>query len=162
MNKKESKEEIKLPQRRKAGRTPKSDPAIFRYAISLNEVENAAFIGRFDKSGMTLKTHFITASIFNKPLRVVRLDKGAMDYYMRFTTFYSQFRAIGVNYNQVVRSLKSSFPEKKALVMLAKLEIVTIELVKLNRQIMNLTEKLEEKLYGSGAKPLLTDKKIPE
>ena len=46
--------------------------------------------------------------------------------------------------------------------MLAKLEIVTIELVKLNRQIMNLTEKLEEKLYGSEAKPLLIDKKILE
>ena len=74
MNKEESKEEIKLPQRRKAGRTPKSDPSIFRYAISLNEVENAAFLSRFDMSGMTLKAHFITASIFKKPLKVVRLD----------------------------------------------------------------------------------------
>ena len=80
MNKEESKEEIKLPQIRKAGRTPKSDPAIFRYAISLNEIENVAFLGRFDKSGMTVKAHFITASIFNKPLKVVILDKGAMDY----------------------------------------------------------------------------------
>ena len=119
MNKQESKEEIKLPQRRKAGRTPKSDPAIFRYAISLNEVENAAFLSRFDISGMTVKAHFISASIFNKPLKVIRLDKGAMDYYMRLTTFYSQFRSIGVNYNQVVKSLKSSFPEKRALVVLA-------------------------------------------
>ena len=162
MNKEESKEEIKLSQRRKAGRTPKSDPAIFRYAISLNEVENAAFLGRFDESGMTIKAHFITASIFNKTLRVVRLDKGTMDYFMRLTTFYSQFRAIGVNYNQVVKSLKSSFPEKKALVMLAKLEKVTIELVKLTRQIMNLTEKLEIKLYGSEAISVSTDKKILE
>jgi hypothetical protein len=162
MNKEESKEEIKLPQRRKVGRTPKSDPAIFRYAISLTEVENAAFLGRFDESGMTVKAYFITTCIFNKHLKVIELDKAAIDYYMRLTTFYSQFRAIGVNYNQVVKSLKSSFPEKKALVMLAKLEIVTIELVKLNRQIMNLTEKLEEKLYGSEAKPLLTDKKILE
>ena len=77
-----NKEEIKLSQRRKAGRTTKSDPAIFRYAISLTEVENAAFLGRFDESGMTVKAHFIMTSIFNKPLRVVRLDKGAMDYYM--------------------------------------------------------------------------------
>jgi len=66
MNKEESKEDIKLTQRRKAGRTHKSDPAIFRYAISLNEVENAAFLGRFDESGMTVKAHFITlASIIN-------------------------------------------------------------------------------------------------
>jgi hypothetical protein len=146
MNKEKIKEEIKLPQRHKVGRTPKSDPAIFRYAISLNEVEHAAFLGRFDESGMTVKAHFITASIFNKPLRVVRLNKGAMDYYVRLTTFYSQFRAIGVNYNQVVKSLKLAFPEKKALVMLAKLEKVTIELFKLNHQIMNLTEEFEAKI----------------
>ena len=162
MNKQESKEEIKLPQRRKAGRTPKSDPAIFRYAISLNEVENAAFLSRFDMSGMTVKAHFITASIFNKPLKVIRLDKGAMDYYMRLTTFYSQFRAIGVNYNQVVKSLKSSFPEKRVLVMLAKLEKVTIELVTLNRQIINLTEKLEVKIYGSQVKTISTDNKTQD
>ena len=160
MNKEESKEEIKLPQIRKAGRTPKSDPAISRYAISLNEIENVAFLGRFDKSGMTVKAHFITASIFNKPLRVVRLDKGAMDYYMRLTTFYSQFRAIGVNYNLVVKFSKSSFPEKKALVMLAKLEKVTFELVTLNHQIINLTEKLKVIIYDSEAKPVSTDKKI--
>ena len=85
-----------------------------------------------------------------------------MDYYMRLTTFYSQFRAIGVNYNQVVKSLKSSFPEKKALVMLAKLEKVTIELVTLNHQIMNLTEKLEVKIYGTEAKPLSKDKKTQD
>ena len=156
MNKEESKEDIKLTQRRKAGRTHKSDPAIFRYAISLNEVENAAILGRFDESGITVKAHFITASIFNKPLKVIRLDKGAMDYYMRLTTFYSQFRSIGVNYNQVLKSLKSSFSEKKALVMLAKLEKVTIELVTLNRQIMNLTEKLEVKIYGSQVKTIST------
>src|ERR1035437_589155 len=110
-----NKEETKLSQTCKVGRTPKSDPAIFRYAISLIEVENAAFLGCFNESGMTVKAHFITASIFNKPLRVVRLDKGAMDYYMRLTTIYSQFRAIGVNYNQVVKSLKSFFRRKKHL-----------------------------------------------
>jgi hypothetical protein len=27
-----------------------------------------------------------------------------MDYYMRLTTFYAQFRAIGVNYNQIVKA----------------------------------------------------------
>jgi len=72
-----NKEEAKLSQRRKVGRTPKSDPAIFRYAISLTEVENAAFLGRFDKFGMTVKAHFITTRIFNKQLKVVELDKAA-------------------------------------------------------------------------------------
>ncbi|GHT08682.1 hypothetical protein FACS189432_04550 [Bacteroidia bacterium] len=48
---------------------------------------------------------------------------------MRLTTFHSQFRAIGVNYNQVVKHLKATFTEKMALAMLYKLEKATIELV---------------------------------
>ena len=142
-------EENKVHHITKVGRTQKSDPAIFRYSISFNAVEHAAFLGRFDESGMKVKAHFITACIFDKPIRVVKLDKAEMDYYMRLTTFHSQFRAIGVNYNQAVKSIKFAFEEKKALYYLAKLEKATLELVVLNRQIMDLTDKLEVKMYGS-------------
>jgi len=68
---------------------------------------------------------------------------------MQLTTFHSQFRAIGVNYNQAVKSIKFAFEEKKALYYLAKLEKATLELVVLNRQIIDLTNKLEVKMYGS-------------
>jgi hypothetical protein len=142
-------EEKKTSRKTKVGRTQKSDPAIFRYSISFNSVEHVAFLGRFDESGMKVKAHFITACIFNKTIRIVKLDKAVMDYYMRLTTFYSQFRAIGNNYNQAVKSIKFAFEEKKALYYLAKLEKATLELVVLNRQIMDMTDKLEVKLYGS-------------
>jgi len=142
-------EENKVHHITKVGRTQKSDPAIFRYSISFNAVEHAAFLGRFDESGMKVKAHFITACIFDKPIRVVKLDKAEMDYYMRLTTFHSQFRAIGVNYNQAVKSIKFAFEEKKALYYLAKLEKATMELVVLNRQIIDITEKFEVKIYGS-------------
>ena len=145
MNKKED----KLTHKARAGRSLKSDPAIFRHTISLNEEQNAAFLGRFDESGMKIKAHFITACIFDKAIRVVKQDKAVMDYYMQLTTFHSQFRAIGVNYNQAVKSIKFAFEEKKALYYLAKLEKATLELVVLNRQIMDLTDKLEVKMYGS-------------
>ena len=98
---------------------------------------------------MTVKAHFITACIFDKAIRIVKQDKAAMDYYMQLTTFHSQFRAIGVNYNQAVKSIKFAFEEKKALYYLAKLEKATLELVVLNRQIMDMTDKLEVKIYGS-------------
>jgi len=144
-----NKKETKLIHKTRAGRNLKSDPAIFRYTISLNEEQNAAFLGRFDESGMKIKAHFITACIFDKAIRVVKQDKAVMDYYMQLTTFHSQFRAIGVNYNQAVKSIKFAFEEKKALYYLAKLEKATLELVVLNRQIMDLTDKLEVKMYGS-------------
>ena len=144
-----STEAKKVPRKSKAGRTQKSDPAIFRYSISFNAVEHATFLARYDASEMKVKAHFITACIFDKVIRVVKLDKAEMDYYMRLTTFHSQFRAIGVNYNQVVKSIKFAFEEKKALYYLAKLEKATLDLVVLNRQIIDLTQEFEMKIYGS-------------
>ena len=64
---------------------------------------------------MKSKAHFITASIFGKSIKTVQVDMGTMDYYMRLTTLYGQFRAIGVNYNQVVKLLYSHLSEKKQL-----------------------------------------------
>jgi hypothetical protein len=49
-----------------------------------------------------------------------------------------------------VKSIKFAFEEKKALYYLARLEKATLELVVLNRQIIDLTEKFEVKIYGSG------------
>ncbi|WP_291124986.1 conjugal transfer protein MobA [Flavobacterium sp. UBA6031] len=147
-----NREEVKLTKKAKVGRNLKSDPAIFRHTISLNEEQNVAFLGRFDESGMKVKAHFITACIFEKTIRVVKLDKGVMDYYMRLTTFHSQFRAIGINYNQAVKSIKFAFEEKKALYYLAKLERATLELVVLNRKIIDLTEEFEVKIYGHADK----------
>jgi len=145
MNKKEN----GLTHKTGTRRNLKSDPAIFRHTISLNEEQNAAFLGRFDESGMKVKAHFITACIFDKAIRVVKQDKAVMDYYIQLITFHSQFRAIGANYNQAVKSIKIAFEEKKALYYLAKLEKATLELVVLNRQIIDLTDKLEVKMYGS-------------
>jgi hypothetical protein len=81
-------EEKRDKQLRKGGRNPKKDPAVFRYSISLNAEENARFLALFDQSGMKVMAHFITACVFQKPIRVVKVDKAAMDYYMRLTTLY--------------------------------------------------------------------------
>ena len=91
------------------GRKSKEDPAVFRYYIRFNETEHNEFLSRFEPSGMKVKAHFITSCIFNRELKVVKIDKAAMDYYMRLTTFYSQFRAIGTNYNQVTKAIKTAF-----------------------------------------------------
>ena len=127
------------------GRKPKPDPCKHRYAISLNNKDNARFLSLFEASGMEVKAHFITACIFEKQVKVVKIDKGTVDYYMRLTSFYSQFRAIGVNYNQVTKAIKNNFSEKKALVFLGQLEKATLELVAVNKQVMDLTREFEEK-----------------
>ena len=135
---------------KQVGRKPKADPCRHRYSFNLNDSENAQFLSLFDTSGMKEKAHFITACVFNRELKVVKIDKAAMDYYMRLTTFHSQFRAIGNNYNQVTKAIKTVFTDKKALAFLYKLEKATQELVAVNRQIIQLTEEFERKYLING------------
>jgi hypothetical protein len=131
--------------RHPGGRKPKADPAVFRYSVSFNAEEHAEFLSRFEQSGLKVKAHFITACIFEKPLKVVKYDMAAMEYHARLTNFYAQFRAIGVNYNQATKALKASFSEKKALAFLYKLENATRELVVVNQKIIDLTKEFEAK-----------------
>jgi hypothetical protein len=134
-----------VPFRNKGGRIPKSDPAVFRYTVRFNAVENTRFLSLFEQSGMQTKAHFIVARIFNEEFKVIKIDKNAVDYYTRLTTLYGQFRSVGVNYNQVVKELHSNFSEKKALAFLYKLERLTVELVETNQKIIELTKEFETK-----------------
>jgi 3-hydroxyacyl-CoA dehydrogenase len=129
--------------RHKGGRHPKDDPATFRYSISLTAVENAKFLTLFVQSRMNVMAHFITACIFQKTITTVKIDKAAMDYHLKLTGLFAQFRAIGVNYNQVVKMLYNNFTEKKAAAALYKLENQTIELAALGQKIIELTAEFE-------------------
>ncbi|WP_217447534.1 conjugal transfer protein MobA [Maribellus comscasis] len=128
----------------KGGRKRKANPCIHRHSFNLNDKENARFLSLFEASGMKVKANFITACVFEKPVKVVKIDKGTMDFYMRLTNLYGQFRAIGVNYNQVTKAIKNNFSERKALVFLNQLEKATLELVAINKQVMDLTREFEE------------------
>ena len=134
-----------IKKRMKGGRKPKSDPAVFRYSVNFTASEHAEFLSHFEQSGLKNKSQFIASCIFNRTLKVIKYDKASMDYYMRLTTFYAQFRAIGVNYNQVTKALKSNFAEKKALAFLYKLENATRELVDINQKVIDLTAEFEAK-----------------
>ncbi|MGE6353980.1 conjugal transfer protein MobA [Flavobacterium sp. NPDC079362] len=130
---------------RKGGRHPKDDPAVHRYSISLTAEENARFLILFESSGMNVMAHFITACIFQKGIKTVKIDKATMDYYILLTALFGQFRAIGVNYNQVVKIMYRNFSEKKAPVYLYKLVNQTMEFALLAQKIIQLTAEFEEK-----------------
>ncbi len=129
----------------KGGRNFKKNPSIHRYVFRLTDEENAKFLSVFEASGADNKAHFITSILFEKQIKTVKVDMAAMDYYMRLTTLYGQFRSVGVNYNQIVKLLYRNFSEKKAAAYLFKLEKQTAELAKLCRDIIQLTEEFENK-----------------
>src|SRR5690606_11373756 len=114
--------ENKNRKQNKGGRKPKINPKMHRYVFRLTDEENAKFLALFDQSGMGNKARFIVSLLFGKEMKSVKIDKGTVDFYMRLTSFHSQFRSLGVNYNQIVKLLNANFSEKKALAYLYKLE----------------------------------------
>ena len=129
----------------KGGRNPKKNPSIHRYVFRLTDQENAKFLSLFEASGADNKALFITSLLFEKQIKTVKVDLAAMDYYMRLTTLYSQFRAVGVNYNQIVKILYRNFSEKKAAAYLYTLEKQTAEMAVLCQKIILLTQEFEAK-----------------
>lgn len=138
-------EHKKSKETKKYGRRPKKDPAVFRYSISLNTTENDKFLSLFASSGMHVKAHFITACLFQKTIKTVKIDKATLDFYMRLTTLYAEFKAVGVNYNQVVKILYRNFSEKKAGAYLFKLEKQTKDLVAICQKITQLIKEFDAK-----------------
>ena len=130
----------------KGGRKPKLDPCRHRYVFYLNDTDNCRMDAMYQQSGMTEMSRFLRSIIFNKPIKVIKIDKATADYYMRLTNFYAQFQAIGNNYNQTVKAVKTNFSEKRALVLLRQLEKATFELVAINKKVVELTREFENQL----------------
>ena len=97
------------------GRKPKPDKMRHRYVFRLDDGDNARFLALFDESGKATKAEFIVSALFGREIKVIKLDKGTQDFYMRLTTFHSQFRAIGTNYKQCLRSNTISLKKKPSL-----------------------------------------------
>jgi hypothetical protein len=74
----------------------------------------------------------------------VKIDKAATDFYIRLTNLQSDYRRVGVNYNQVAKAVHSGeLTEKKAFALLYKLEQLTVEYISLNKEIIRLTKEFE-------------------
>lgn len=138
--------EKREPRRRgKGGRPPKNDPAKHRLTVNLTDTQHAGFLAMFEQSGVQSLSGFISARIFGDEFRVVKTDASAVEFTAKLTALYSQFRSVGVNYNQIVKELHSNFGEKKALALLYKLEKATVELAGIGRKVMQLCEEFKAK-----------------
>lgn len=101
----------------------------------------------FDPAGITnpLSIENKLAAIRGEQFHVVKTDCGTPEYVAKLTHMHAQFRASGVNYNQVVKTLLSHFSERRTMAMLYKLEQETMKLVATNEQIIALTKEFEQK-----------------
>ena len=133
------------PQRRKVGRKPKAKPEKYRYVDRIEEDENRQIKLKLQKSEAVHHSKFIKSVLLNRTIKIIKIDPATTDFYIRLTNFYHQFQAIGNNYNQVVKAVKTNFGDKRAFVLLRKLEKETVELVIVSRQIVALINEYKEK-----------------
>jgi len=140
-------EKKNVTRRGKGGRPTKTDTAKHCIMVRFTEEENARFLSLFEESGIAAKAVFIKARVFNETFRVTKTDQGTLEYVARLTQFHAQFRAVGTNYNQVVKELHTHFSEKKALALLYKLEKITLELAAIGQQVIALSEEFRQKWF---------------
>ena len=131
--------------RNKTGRNPKLDPKTHCVMVRFDDAEWNKFLSMYERSGVYARAVFLKAHFFGKPFKVLTVDKTLVDYYTKLSDFYTQFRAIGTNYNQVVKELRCHFSEKKAMALLYRLEQCTKELAAITRQVVELSREFQER-----------------
>lgn len=138
-------EKNNTPRKGKGGRPTKTDTADYRFSVNFTAEEYARFLTMFETSGLQSKAAFIKARVFNDTFRVIKTDRGTLEFVAKLTQFHAQFRAVGTNYNQVVKELHTHFSEKRALALLYKLEKITAELAAIGQQIIALSAEFNKR-----------------
>lgn len=136
---------MKISNKTKGGRKPKSNPKKYRHVFRLTESENQRLLALFTSSGMTNKASFLVSMLLDRQIKTVKIDVAALQYQATLTKLFNQFRAVGVNYNQMVKLCNQYFSENRAKRSISKLEEYTKDLSKLCYYIIKLTKEFEEK-----------------
>lgn len=128
----------------KGGRPPLLDRCDHLVKVRFTSMELDALMQMMDMANETVKATFIKQHLFGKPFKVLVTDKSLAVYCAKLSEFFAQFRTLGVNYNLIVKELRTEFSEKKAMQYLYKLEKATMEMAKILAEVKALTIKFDE------------------
>ena len=98
---------------KKTGRDPKPDTKTHCVMVRFDSSEWNRFLTMYEKSGVYAKAVFLKEHFFGRTFKVLTVDRALVDYYTKLSDFHAQFRAIGTNYNQVVKELRCHYSEKR-------------------------------------------------
>ena len=111
--------------------------------VRFDDLEWDSFIGMMEKANQDVKATFIKQLVFSRPFRVLKTDRSLAVFCAKLSEFFAQFRTVGVNYDLVVKELKSGFSENKAMTMLYKLEKATLEMTSVMHEVKDLAKRFE-------------------
>ena len=131
--------------RRKGGRIPKNNKRTHCVMVRFDDTEWARFLTLYEQSGVYAKAVFVKSRVFGEPFKVIKVDHNTIQFCEQLSSFHAQFRGVAVNYNQVVKELRSHFSEKKAMALLYRLESMTRQMMEQGQQIVALAKEAKEK-----------------
>jgi len=127
----------------RSGRKPKLDKAQNCIMVRFTDEEYVRFLSMFEKSGVYAKAVFIKDKVFNKEFKVVTTNSSMLEVISILTNLHAQFRAVGVNINQITKVFQTRFSEKRAEWMLQDLLRHSMELIKIHSQVLYILHKIE-------------------
>lgn len=125
------------------GRPHKINPSVHRYVVRFDAAENTVFLSLFDESGAVNKAAFIKNVLLGKPFKVFVVDENTRIFIDKLSSLNSHYRTLVVDYDTLVRTLRENFTEKQAMSALYRLEQVTIDPVKTNREIVAIANRFD-------------------
>lgn len=129
----------------RGGRHKKADPSTaFRCSVNFTMSEQVQLLAMQEQSGIASISSFIKMQIFGKPFKVHYIDDNTRIFISNLSNFNNHYRMIVAEYDVLLQTLRNNFNETKAMKALYSLEQKTIELVKLNREIVALAKKFDE------------------
>lgn len=112
--------------------------------VRFDDLEWDALTRMMEKADETVRATFIKRLVFGKPFKVLTTDRSLAVYCAKLSEFFAQYRTVGVNYDLVVKELRTNFTEKKAMTLLYKLEKATIEMAKITADVRVLSQQFDE------------------
>ena len=93
-------------ERKRGGRIPKLNPKSHHVMLRFDDDEWMKFLVMYEQTDVKAKAVFAKACIFGEPFKVLREDKTLVEYYTKLSSFHSQYRMIGNNYNRIKEDVK--------------------------------------------------------
>lgn len=128
---------------KKSGRPPKAEPTTFRCSVNFTSAEEIKLMNMHGQSGIQSLSAFIKMQLFSKTFKVHYIDDNTRIFIDKLSFLNAHYRTISIEYSNLIHLLRQNFTEKKAVSALYKLEKITIDLVKLNREIVALSKEFD-------------------
>ena len=110
-----------------------------------NSEDQQKLIRLYRKSGAKTKSDFVRARLLGEAFKVITEDPSRESYLEKLSKIVALTHKIGVLYNEAVKILNAYHSVATAQRMLDKLETYSLTLIRLQQQVVQLTELFERR-----------------